>query len=241
MRRHGYPMLFFDRQRLLQILYEQIKRKDRVIVQSRIESIKHLENSVRVQTIDGKTYEGDMVVGADGVHSAVRQEMRRLADKERPGCLPSGEEDRVPCYYQCSFGIAQNVDNWSDGDQAFTAGLGQSFLVVSGPQRRCYWFLFKKLPEVQYGKNIPRYTAKDEAHFVKSNAHLPITETLTFGQLYSKRISSSLTPLHEFVFERWFYGRIVLVGDSAHKVDAGKSHLKSSRLLTCLLCTAEPD
>lgn len=46
-------------------------------------------------------------------------------------------------------------------------GKGQSQLVVSGPDNRVYWFLFEKLPEIKYGKDIPRYTKEDEVEFVK--------------------------------------------------------------------------
>ncbi|KAF4509317.1 hypothetical protein G6O67_005582 [Ophiocordyceps sinensis] len=216
-KRHGYPMLFFDRQWLLQVLYKQLRHKDKVLVRKRVDSIEQLDDGVRVWTADGDSVTGDVVVGADGIHSTVRREMRRLAGTEASGSPSSGEEDGVSCHYRCSFGIAQDVDGWPDGDQCFTTGRGHSFLVVSGPERRCYWFMFDRLPDVKLGKDIPRYGKEDEARLVRRYAHLPIMEGLTFGQMYAKRITSTLTPLHEVVFDRWFSGRVVLVGDSAHK------------------------
>lgn len=45
-----------------------------------------------------------------------------------------------------------------------------------------------------------------------------ITDKVTFGQIYSKKSTSTLTPLHEVVWKKWFFGRIILLGDSAHKV-----------------------
>ncbi|KAK7427295.1 hypothetical protein QQZ08_006232 [Neonectria magnoliae] len=217
-KRHGYPMIFFDRQWLLQVLYSQIKHKDRVVLQSQVKRIDCAESGVKVSTRDGQSYSGTMVIGADGIHSVVRGEMSRIAAEARPGYFPAGEEDRVPCYYQCSFGIAHKVPNWPEREQSFTTGDQKAFLVTSGPDERVYWFLFVKLPEAKYGKDIPKYTKEDEALFVKQHQALPITEALTFGQLYHKRLTSALTPLHEVVFEKWFYNRMLLIGDSAHKV-----------------------
>jgi 2-polyprenyl-6-methoxyphenol hydroxylase-like FAD-dependent oxidoreductase len=40
---------------------------------------------VKVETDGGTIFEGDIVVGADGVHSRVAQEMQRLAGEDIPG------------------------------------------------------------------------------------------------------------------------------------------------------------
>jgi 2-polyprenyl-6-methoxyphenol hydroxylase-like FAD-dependent oxidoreductase len=216
--RHGYAMLFFDRQWLLQVLYDKIQHKDRILLNSQVKTIDCRDSGVQISTRDGQTHRGTMVVGADGIHSAVRAEMLRVAGETKPGYFPAGEEDRVPCYYQCSFGIAVDVANWPKHEQSFTTGDNKAFLVTSGPKGRVYWFLFVKLPEVKHGKDIPRYTKEDEGLFVKEHQALPITESLTFGQLFSKGITSTLTPLHQVVFEKWFFDRMLLIGDSAHKV-----------------------
>ncbi|KAH6976428.1 FAD binding domain protein [Ilyonectria sp. MPI-CAGE-AT-0026] len=215
--RHGYPMIFFDRQWLLEVLSNKIQHKDRVVLQSQVQRIETSESGVQVSTRNGETYHGAMVIGADGIHSVVRREMLRIAEETQSGYFPAGEEDRVPCYYQCSFGIAQKVTGWPQNEQCFTTGHHRAFLVCSGPDDRVYWFLFVKLPEVKYGKDIPRYSEEDEALFVKQHQSLLITETLTFGQVFAKRITSTLTPLHQVVFEKWFFNRLLLIGDSAHK------------------------
>ncbi|KAL2276287.1 hypothetical protein FJTKL_01048 [Diaporthe vaccinii] len=80
-------------------------------------------------------------------------------------------------------------------------------MLISGSEGRLYWFFFSRLPETKYGKAIPRYTDEDEAQFVKENAYRPNTETINFGHVFEKRISSTLTPLHENVFEKWFFRR----------------------------------
>ena len=211
-------MLFFNRQWFLKVLYDQLKHKDRIHLKCRLDRVKPIEGGIEVTTKDGQTFTGDILIGADGIHSNVRKEMRRIADATDPRYFEPGEEDNVPCYYQCSYGIAQHVEGWPGGEQCFTAGRKKSFLVISGPGGRVYWFLFVKLPVVKYGKEIPRYSKEDEEQFVKEHGSLKIKEELTFGQVYARRLTSTLTPLHEVVYKKWFFDRIFLMGDSAHKV-----------------------
>ncbi|KAI3394929.1 hypothetical protein diail_2101 [Diaporthe ilicicola] len=143
---------------------------------------------VEHRTKDGDSFKGSIVVGADGVYSTVRTEMFRLASEVQPDYIDQEEPEKVPCYCKCSF------------RQALT-----------------YWFAFSQLPETKSGKAIPKYSREDEAQFVKENAHRPITETITFGQVYERRISSTLTPLHEQVFKKWYFRRVFILGDAAHK------------------------
>ncbi|KAI1638478.1 FAD binding domain protein [Biscogniauxia mediterranea] len=217
--RHGYPFLFFDRQWLLQVLYSHLRHKDRVLVNMKVTRVDHVDGGVQVTTKDGQKVKGTLVMGVDGVHSTVRAEMMRIGNELQPGYFSPGEPDRVPCYYRCSFGIAQHVDGYVTGELNNVRARGWSALIISGPENRVYWFIFDKLPQPKYGKSIPTYTKEDEARFVKKYWDYPITDKVKFGQIYSKKLTSTLTPLHEIVYEKWFFKRIMLLGDSAHKPD----------------------
>ena len=52
----------------------------------------HSDTGVRVVTKDGEEFAGDIVVGMDGVHSVIRQEMWALADKLSPGLISDKEK-----------------------------------------------------------------------------------------------------------------------------------------------------
>lgn len=78
---------------LLQALYDNIHFKDRVLTRKRVTLVNTFEGYVHVETEDGSKYTGDIVVGADGVHSAVRKEMQRNILEFGPGRFEADKDD----------------------------------------------------------------------------------------------------------------------------------------------------
>lgn len=216
--RHGYPIVFIDRQLFLRVLYDRLQNKNCVLLNKKVDRVELLEGGVEVFTTDGRSVRGSLLIGADGVHSATRREMYRIGSEQAPEYFAADEQEPVSCHYICNFGIAQDVPGWKYGHTYTITGKGHSQLVVPGPENRIYWFFFEKLPETKYGKDVPRCTPEMEAEFIRKYEYAPITKTHTFGQLYAKRLFTTLTPLHEYVYDKWFFGRIFIMGDSAHKV-----------------------
>lgn len=83
--RTGYQLSFLDRRELIQLLYDNLRDKTRVLVGKELVEIEYRVEEVRVLTKDGAVYEGSIVVGADGVHSRTRSEMSRLASISKGG------------------------------------------------------------------------------------------------------------------------------------------------------------
>lgn len=88
-----YEATFIDRQQVLRVLYEHVWDKQKVHVNKRMQRVQHSSTGVTVQCTDGTAYEGDVLLGADGVYSAVRQEMWRLADEAEPGVISDKERN----------------------------------------------------------------------------------------------------------------------------------------------------
>lgn len=104
-------------------------------------------------------------------------------------------------------------------DQAFkTDQKGRSYLVARGPNDTMFWILFFKNEKKTQGSNIPRYTDDDRERLVAMYEKDVVKSGYTFGDLYKSRIQSSIVPLEEGVLKTCFYRRVVLVGDSWHKV-----------------------
>ncbi|KAK1856057.1 FAD binding domain protein [Colletotrichum chrysophilum] len=215
----GYASLWVDRQMLLQILYDNLKQKDKVLTNKRVVHVKTSSTGVEVKTEDGSTYAGDILVGGDGVHSKVRQEMWRIASVSDPTAFPPEERSIVQSSMKCIFGISKQPANFPPGaTQQSSFFRGHLYLVISAPGGRVYWFLFHELYGTKHGKDIPKFSKDDELLLATQYRGDHITEDMTFGDLYDNRIKSTLVPLEEHVFRRWHYQRILIIGDAATKV-----------------------
>ncbi|KAH7324853.1 hypothetical protein B0I35DRAFT_370280 [Stachybotrys elegans] len=215
--RHGYAAQFMDRQWVLQCLYDNLQYKDRILLKRKITRVNHLEKGVQVITENGEQFHGSILAGLDGVHSTVRREMFRIGNEAQPGTFDPKELDLLPCDYLCLYGIAMNVPGWTDGEVYTVTGEGCSKVVVFAPNNRTYFFYFKRLPQRIHDKDLTKITKEMEEEWAKKHFDDHITPDLTFGQVYSCRISSMLTPVHEYVLKKWFFGRIITLGDAAHK------------------------
>lgn len=200
------------------MLYDRLRNKNCVLLNKKVDRVELLDGGVEVFTSDGESVHGSLLIGADGVHSVVRREMYRICNEQEPEYFSRDEQESVSCHYICNFGISQDVPGWEHGNTYTTVGKGHAQLVTSGPGNRIYWFFFSRLPETKYGKDAPRYNREMQTEFLKKYEHSPLTKTITFGQLNAKSLISTLTPLHEYVFEKWFFKKIIILGDSAHKV-----------------------
>ncbi|OHF03728.1 FAD binding domain-containing protein [Colletotrichum orchidophilum] len=235
-RRHGYEVVFVDRQMILEVLWKNLKNKDKILVSKQVIRVSLEPSKVRVETSDGQSYLGDILVGADGVHSRVRSEMWRLADTMEPGYIPASEKTEcLPTVYKCIFGISI-IKDWEDSTVQTNFNKHFSYLVISGPSNRVYWFLFVNMGYTHYGPELPKYTKEDEAKLVKEHQDDNIIENFTFKDLYAARISSVLTPLPEYVFKKWHFNRIMTIGDAAHKLEpiagqGGNSAIETAAVL----------
>jgi len=61
-----------------------------------------------IRTSDGSTYEGDIVVGADGAHSAIRQCMYDQLVKENK--LPRSDGTKLDLGCNCMVGVTRELD-----------------------------------------------------------------------------------------------------------------------------------
>ena len=79
---------------LLQVLFDNLKCKDKILTKKRVTRIETVDGCTDVIVEDGSTYTGDIVIGADGIHSAVRKEMWRNAHESGSNLFHPDEESR---------------------------------------------------------------------------------------------------------------------------------------------------
>ncbi|THC93325.1 hypothetical protein EYZ11_007181 [Aspergillus tanneri] len=198
------------------------------------------DSGVSVNCEDGSSYHGDVVVGCDGVNSkaSTRSEMCRLANEEDPDHFRALKETRMSAEFKCLFGISDPVDGLIEGTVDTVFDDGRSMLVITGKHVRVFWFYHEKLRKVYYtdAKDFPRYSQADAENLAPKNAWRPITETVTLGDLWENRVTYTLVPLEEALFNMWSWGRIATVGDNSHKMtpntgQAGNNAIESAAAL----------
>ncbi|KAL1983805.1 hypothetical protein VTN96DRAFT_9891 [Rasamsonia emersonii] len=107
-----------------------------------------------------------------------------------------------------------------------------SYLVMGGLHDRVFWFHFFNIGQRVYSPNIPRYTKDDQTRRLKEHENDPIMPGLTFGDLVRNRVTSNMTALPEYAYEKWSYGRIITIGDAAHKFEPITGHGGNSAIET---------
>ena len=203
----------FHRQQLLKGIYDNLlpEHQAKVLTNKQVTAIENLENSVRVSTADGSTYEGDMVIGADGVHSSVRTMMafpagsRSLEDAAHP----------FKATYRVLFGSAPKSPLVSTSEVYESHGTDLSAQFFIGNDRM-WFFIYEKLAKQTNQKQS--YTAADADVYAESHGDMHVAPGLVFRDLYATRYGSGLTNLEEGILPQWSAERVALVGDAAHKV-----------------------
>ncbi|KAL1616621.1 hypothetical protein SLS56_011342 [Neofusicoccum ribis] len=149
-------MVALDRKTVLEVLYNHVKDKSKILLSKRVVSISSSGEKVEMKTDDGSSYAGDMLVGADGIHSKVRSEMWRMARETDSGWLREEEQDPMSAANYCMFGISR----------------------MDGHCNRAYWFFNVPFGQKLYGKDIPRFSKEDQERFAErySDANCKIWE-----------------------------------------------------------------
>ncbi|KAG0068525.1 hypothetical protein BGZ89_004575 [Linnemannia elongata] len=105
----GYGQYIVARPKLYELLFKQVP-PHKIHLGKRVLITKRTQDNQRViiQTSDNSIYEGDILVGADGAYSAVRQRMYEALQKE--GRLPKGDQEELPFSCTCLVGQTRVLD-----------------------------------------------------------------------------------------------------------------------------------
>lgn len=209
---HGVSLYCYDRAELIQLLYEALSGDhDKILTKKKLESFDSDQNGVRVTCADGTSYNGSMILGADGVHSRTRVLMRRLALDTDSG-FQWTKELPFPTKYKSV--IFKTPLFSPEGWFIDTQGDGRCLFYATG--RDCAWvFLCETLVEETTDRNID--VAEDIGTFVSHFAEFPLTGEVKVKDVLPEATGSTMINLEEGVASQWSWGRVVLAGDACHK------------------------
>ncbi|KAF9575174.1 hypothetical protein EC968_004110 [Mortierella alpina] len=225
----GYPAIILDRPAFYAVLMKNLPAS-KIVYGKRVITIEQNDNSATVRCADGSFYKSDIVVGADGAYSAVREHMYKgLAAKGRLSA-----NDAMPMSYDqhCLVGVSEPLD---PKDHEMLRRDTSDFEIVI-PKNDPFYAIYMPLPgdRVSWAviHNVPRAEAKagegklsewgpeasaEMANFVR---HQPSPFKGTLGDIIDKTPKELISKimLEEKYFESWYDGRVVLLGDACHKV-----------------------
>ncbi|KAH7316935.1 FAD binding domain-containing protein [Stachybotrys elegans] len=211
---HGSAPVAFHRADLLRVMYDALPSdsKPNILYNKHVDNIMQDEKGVTVNCRDGTSFHGAVVIGADGVHSQTRREMRRAVLQGNPG---ADWDDEYPfkATYRClwsNFPLPSGVEPGIGGE---TNHQHRSIMTVYGKDRG-WIFLYEKLPVPT--KHRVTYTPEDIDAFAASFIDWPITNKLKVRDVFNRK-TAGMANLEEGMLKHFSAGRVVLVGDACHK------------------------
>lgn len=219
--RHGYPFTFFEREELLKVLFDNIPDKENIQTSQQVTDLEIDEKLITVKTKTGRIWRAPIVVGADGIHSMVRQHIWKELDQGINGTHSLNGSKAIVADYYCIFGMSVYKSDDPDFVEGSSHIINDQFrcaVVISSSRNKHFWFLIEKFDERKSYPNIPRFRETDMENMVAKNSDLMVTEHTSFSDLWRLRTKCAMVPLEEVVFDDWHANRLVLLGDAAHKV-----------------------
>ncbi|KAJ4363941.1 hypothetical protein N0V83_009394 [Neocucurbitaria cava] len=219
---HGYYPRVFSRYNLMQVFYDNLPAevRSKTLANKKVSDIRSTEHGVVVECADGTSYEGCMVIGADGAYSVVRKYMRELALKDEQRANTEAfvnEEKPFLTTYRCFWIRFPVLPGLKVGDAFETHGPNMATQFFVGEDSAVVG-IYERLDEPT--RDPRRCTVVDEKPFVEKWGNLPLTKgtTLTIAEAYAQKMDAGFINLEEGVVKHWSWGgRMVLAGDAAHK------------------------
>ncbi|KAF8947877.1 hypothetical protein BGZ47_007545, partial [Haplosporangium gracile] len=216
----GYGHYIIARPEYYDIMLKQVP-SNKILFGHRVLNISEEDNRVTVHLSNNQTYEGDIIVGADGAYSAIRQ---RIYEKlQAKGVLPKSDHEDLPFSSTSLVGQTRVLDP-------------EEFPIVNKPHCQFLGFLGKDKPytameqRFRNSENSGEWGAAPAQTMCENTRNFPLQlddrKKRTMRDLYDltpKELISKVM-LEEKVFKTWHHGRYVLMGDACHKLSPSGGH-----------------
>ncbi|KAH8660358.1 hypothetical protein BX600DRAFT_467596 [Xylariales sp. PMI_506] len=222
---HGYPSRSFERSRLMQVLADAIPdHKKHIKTGKRLTNIEISAEGVTAHFHDGTSEHGSILIGADGVWSRTRELLSQMDGAADAGIEP------MP-YSVTHYGVFGRCESSSEIPQGLffnqhVIGDDLAVQLFTAPDQT-FFIAYHRIRksggsgvETKAVEEEPalRFSDAEADAFLKRYLDKPVYGDVKFGDLWNKRYAGGVTPLHQGLVKRWHWDRVVMVGDSVHKV-----------------------
>ncbi|KAF9354931.1 hypothetical protein BGX34_010753 [Mortierella sp. NVP85] len=221
----GYENYLFARPQLYNLMLKQIP-SEKISLAKKVLHIENKDNKVIIHYSDNTLHEGDILVGADGAYSSVRQSLYRDLDSQ--GLLPKSDLEQMSIGFVGMVGVAnpkdpekypQLKDNYSHYSQVLGPD-SRSWGVFSVPGNQVCFVLGKQLSVSEAKDQTFRnseWGPESNESMLKEYYDLPCPWGGKMGDVFSDTPKDLISKvfLEEKLFKTWYHGRTVLIGDGA--------------------------
>ncbi|KAF9965212.1 hypothetical protein BGZ70_005231 [Mortierella alpina] len=206
----GYLPHIVSRPDLYNILLKLVPSK-KILMSKKVLALLQNKEGALVRCSDNSTFHGDIVVGADGAYSAVRQSLYKHLDKK--GELPRSDNMPLPFNSVCLVGQTRPLDpemfpHLKDNHAWFETTIGDNKPYAVSRE------LDSSFRNSEWGPEAADAMCKEVRDF-------PIPRnTMTMGDLIDATPKEYISKvmLEEKLFDTWHGGRTCLIGDACHKM-----------------------
>ncbi|KAF9127872.1 hypothetical protein BGW39_005508 [Mortierella sp. 14UC] len=198
-----------SRPKMYELLLSQVP-KERIHMGKKVTAVEQTENGVVIHFEDKTTAKGDILVGADGAYSKVRECI--YDDLRNEGRLLASDDEPLPFTNISLVGQTRPLDptefpNVSLPDCQFIRILGDNKPYASESFKNTEWGPQAAEAMCTEVRNFPIVSGGDKITTVGDLIDLTPKEYI------------SKVMLEEKVFETWHNKRVVLIGDACHKIN----------------------
>ncbi|KAF9176275.1 hypothetical protein BGZ50_001183, partial [Haplosporangium sp. Z 11] len=184
---------------------------------------------VKVLCADNSEYHGDVLVGADGAYSSVRQHMYKLLREQNSTKSDTGKRDRISSSFISIMGETRR--DLEEDQYEFIKGLDATLGTVLGHNNNPYswtvsnmhgnsicWIVTKYLKSSVHKTASCSERDTDVHSMIMEVRDFPVPcgkDAKTLGDLIDLTVleDTSRVMLEDKMFETWYSGRAVLLGD----------------------------
>ncbi|KAF9154670.1 hypothetical protein BG015_000272 [Linnemannia schmuckeri] len=208
--RDGYERLVLSRPRLHEILMSKVP-PEKIHMGKKVKALNQSEDGVGLRCTDKTEFYGDILVGADGAYSAIRQNL--YFQLKQKGLLPEADTRAMSKGFVCLVGVTSALD------PSFFQGIEEQYssgsIMIS--DNSPYTLSEKESEEAQFRTSEWGPETSDKILGQVGNYKTPFGSLGDLIRATPRELISQVF-LEDILYETWAHERVVLIGDACHKL-----------------------